>query len=753
MDRNSNNNHHHHHHHRGTGNSGRGRGRNGYSCGGGRGEGSGGQTQSGGRHWGNRSRGRMRRNGGSYRPQQQIGGQMGQVGGSYMPQQQIGVQMGQVGGSYMPQQQQTGVQMGRGRMRWNGGSYRPQQQIGGQMGQVGGSYMPQQQQTGVQMGRGGMRRNGGSYRPQQQSGGQMGQVGGSYMPQQQQTGVQMGRGVGPLNVEPVEVNGSGGFGGGGGGGGEAWGLEWRRPRQQQNGGRGVGPTRGEAVEENRSGGHGSGRDSHGLHTTQSRPRTLPEKGNECFETHLIEQDGMLNGVEFDKFLEKVNLAACGLNYVVVSIMGPQSSGMINYSPSVIKWVFLRSCILTFGSKTTQGIWLARCVGIEPYTLVMDVEGSDGGERGEDDTAFEKRSGLFALAVSHIVLINMFQTCIGLENGASKPLWKNVLEGVLRLFSPRKTTLMFVIRDLVQTPLEVLEPRLRKDIQKIWDSIPKPEGHKRTPLSTFFNVEVVGLPNYLEREEQFKEQLVERTVEYKLLFCTLKVYNLRQRFIHSIAPGGLAGDRQDTVRGSDFSLSAQEIWKTIKEDRTLDLPKHMVMVATIRCGEIVDKKFKAFVANEERRRLERGAQTNPTPGFGKKYSSIIKSCLHEYDVETAYFDESVRSEKRNHLEEKLMPLVQLAFQPILANIGSRTLKEFKKAFDNALKNGKDFTVAANECQQACMKSFDGRCADVIVEQANCNTFEEQEKLQREIILHTLEVHLAKKPSVTTPVEYS
>ncbi|KAI8567456.1 hypothetical protein RHMOL_Rhmol02G0123200 [Rhododendron molle] len=411
------------------------------------------------------------------------------------------------------------------------------------------------------------------------------------------------------------------------------------------------------------------------------------------------------------------------------------------------------------SKTTQGIWLARCAGIEPCTLVMDVEGSDGGERGEDDTAFEKRSGLFALAVSHIVLINMFQTCIGLENGASKPLWKNVLEGILRLFSPRKTTLMFVIRDLVRTPLEVLERRLRKDIQKvmylvfllnlhvvgsqiicllqIWDSIPKPEGHNRTPLSTFFNVEVVGLPNYLEREEQFQEQ----------------VYNLRRRFIHSIAPGGLAGDRRDTIRGSDFSLSAQEIWKTIKEDRTLDLPKHMVMVATIRCGEIVDKKLKAFVANEERRQLEKGAQTNPTPGFRKKYSSIINSCLHEYDVETAYFDEGVRSEKRNHLEEKLMPLVQSAFQSILANIGSRTLEEFKKAFANALQNGKDLTVAAIEFQQACMKSFDCRCADVIVEHANYNTFEVREKLQREIVLHTLQVHLDKKPSVTTPVEYS
>ena len=34
------------------------------------------------------------------------------------------------------------------------------------------------------------------------------------------------------------------------------------------------------------------------------------------------------------------------------------------------------------SQTTKGIWLARCAGIEPCTLVMDLEGTDGRERGE-----------------------------------------------------------------------------------------------------------------------------------------------------------------------------------------------------------------------------------------------------------------------------------------------------------------------------------------------------------------------------------
>lgn len=34
------------------------------------------------------------------------------------------------------------------------------------------------------------------------------------------------------------------------------------------------------------------------------------------------------------------------------------------------------------SQTTRGIWLAQCAGIDPFTLVLDLEGSDGRERGE-----------------------------------------------------------------------------------------------------------------------------------------------------------------------------------------------------------------------------------------------------------------------------------------------------------------------------------------------------------------------------------
>ncbi|CAK7356856.1 unnamed protein product [Dovyalis caffra] len=364
---------------------------------------------------------------------------------------------------------------------------------------------------------------------------------------------------------------------------------------------------------------------------------------------------------------------------------------------------------------------------------MDLEGTDGRERGEDDTAFEKQSALFALAVSDIVLINMWCHDIGREQAANKPLLKTVFQVMMRLFSPRKTTLMFVIRDKTRTPLENLEPVLREDIQKIWDSVPKPEAHKETPLSEFFNVEVVALSSYEEKEDQFREQ----------------VASLRQRFFHSVAPGGLAGDRRGVVPASGFSFSAQEIWKVIKENKDLDLPAHKVMVATVRCEEIANEKYGSFASNEEWCQMEEAVQSGPVSGFGKKLSAILNISLSEYDAEAIYFDEGVRSAKRKQLEEKLLQLVQPAHQSMLGHIRSGTLEKFKEAFDKALNAGEGFSVAAGTCTQFYIAQFDEGHA--VIEQANWDTSKARDKLRRDIDAHVASVRAAKLSELTSSYE--
>lgn len=456
---------------------------------------------------------------------------------------------------------------------------------------------------------------------------------------------------------------------------------------------------------------------------------------ESCSTQLIDGDGVFNATGIDKLIKEIRLAACGLSYAVVSIMGPQSSGKSTLLNHLFGTKFREMDAFKGRSQTTKGIWLARCAGIEPCTLVMDLEGTDGRERGEDDTAFEKQSALFALAVSDIVLINMWCHDIGREQAANKPLLKTVFQVMMRLFSPRKTTLMFVIRDKTRTPLENLEPVLREDIQKIWDSVPKPHAHKETPLSEFFNVEVVALSSYEEKEEQFKEQ----------------VASLRQRFFHSITPGGLAGDRRGVVPASGFSFSAQQIWKVIKENKDLDLPAHKVMVATVRCEEIANEKYASFASNEDWCHLEEAVQSGPVSGFGKKLSSIIDSFLSEYDAEATYFDEGVRSAKRRQFEEKLLQLIQPAFQSLLGHIRSETLEKFKQVFDKALNGGEAFSLASCNCAQFCMALFDEGCADAVIEHANWDTSKVRDKLRRDIDAHIDSVRAAKLSELTSLYE--
>lgn len=56
--------------------------------------------------------------------------------------------------------------------------------------------------------------------------------------------------------------------------------------------------------------------------------------DDCCSTHLIDGDGTFNSSGLEGFMKAVKLSECGLSYAVVSIMGPQSSGMFGISASV-----------------------------------------------------------------------------------------------------------------------------------------------------------------------------------------------------------------------------------------------------------------------------------------------------------------------------------------------------------------------------------------------------------------------------------
>ncbi|KAK9226990.1 hypothetical protein WN943_012038 [Citrus x changshan-huyou] len=452
--------------------------------------------------------------------------------------------------------------------------------------------------------------------------------------------------------------------------------------------------------------------------------------DECCCMQLIDGNGEFNVDGLENFVRTTKLNHCGLSYAVVAIMGPQSSGKSTLMNHLFHTNFREMDAFRGRSQTTKGIWIAKCVGIEPFTIAMDLEGSDSRERGEDDTTFEKQSALFALAIADIVLINMWCHDIGREQAANKPLLKTVFQVMMRLFSPRKTTLLFVIRDKTKTPLEYLEPILREDIQKIWDAVPKPQTLKNTPLSEFFNVEVTALSSYEEKEEQFKEQVAE----------------LRQRFFHSISPGGLAGDRQGVVPASGFSFSAQQIWRVIKENKDLDLPAHKVMVATVRCEEIANDKLCRLSADEGWLALEEAVQEGPVSGFGKRLSSVLDTYLSEYDMEAVYFDEGVRNAKRKQLESKALDFVYPTYSTLLGHLRSKAFESFKIQLEQSLKKGEGFAASVRTCTQSCMLEFDRGCADAAIRQAKWDASKVREKLRRDIDTEASSVRSVKLSAI-------
>lgn len=254
-------------------------------------------------------------------------------------------------------------------------------------------------------------------------------------------------------------------------------------------------------------------------------------------------------------------------------------------------------------------------------------------------------------------------------------------------------MMFVIRDKTKTPMEILEPILRDDVQKIWDSVPKPGKHKDTPLTEFFNVEVTALSNYEEKVEQFMEE----------------IQALHQRFQNSVAPGGLAGDRRAVVPGTGFPFSVHEMWKVIKENKDLDLPAHKVMVATVRCEEIAHEKLQALRKDEKWRKVEESAREGAVAGFGKKVSGMLEKYVAEYDMEAGFFDESVRVAKRNYLVSEALEMIQPAYDAVIASHRANAMGKFKKDLQAAAEsNDRQFAATVRQCSETALVSFDQAC---------------------------------------------
>ncbi len=99
----------------------------------------------------------------------------------------------------------------------------------------------------------------------------------------------------------------------------------------------------------------------------------------------------------------------GKNYNTIAIIGPQSSGKSTLLNKLFDTNFEVMSNSVGRGQTTKGVWAASHT--DSRVFILDCEGTDSKERGDDRNKFEHSSSLLCLALADLLIINMWTNVI------------------------------------------------------------------------------------------------------------------------------------------------------------------------------------------------------------------------------------------------------------------------------------------------------------------------------------------------------
>ncbi|KAF9529256.1 protein SEY1 [Crepidotus variabilis] len=419
-------------------------------------------------------------------------------------------------------------------------------------------------------------------------------------------------------------------------------------------------------------------------------------------------------------LQQWGLHDVGFAYNIVSVFGSQSTGKSTLLNRLFGTTF-DVMDETRRQQTTKGIWM--CRGKDMSVMVMDVEGTDGRERGEDQD-FERKSALFSLASSEVLLVNLWEHQVGLYQGANMGLLKTVFEVNLGLFGKKandatsgRTLLLFIIRDHIgQTPLANLQATLTADINRIWDSLSKPEELKDRKLSDYFDLAFTTLPHKILVPEKFEEE----------------VKQLRGRFVDKANPNYVfkpAYHKRIPADGVSFYMEG--IWEQVQTNKDLDLPTQQELLAQFRCDEISAVALAEF--NEQAKSQKRPVESGKVvEGLGALMKNWKTEALSRYDRDASRYHKGVYARKRSDLLATIDSTLSPLFFGQLKNLHKACLVTFKQSLQNGLKGDNySFADVVLQARTHCETTFSTGAQEALLGDNDWTWEDELSLLQEEI----------------------
>ena len=452
---------------------------------------------------------------------------------------------------------------------------------------------------------------------------------------------------------------------------------------------------------------------------------------------LIDEEQKFNSAEFGPHLISWGLADAGFGYDLCAVLGSQSTGK---STLLNKLFGTNFDVMSESARqqTTKGIWM--CKGLKMNVLVMDVEGTDGRERGEDQD-FERKSALFSMASAEVLIVNLWEHQVGLYQGANMGLLKTVFEVNLGLFqagkaktagAKDKTLLLFVIRDHIGvTPLENLSATIMADLTKIWHSLSKPEGLEASQITDFFDFMFTTLPHKILQPVEF-----DKAVDV-----------LRNRFVDPKDPNFVfKTEYHKRIPADGLPHYLASIWEQVMTNKDLDLPTQQELLAQFRCDEIANAAFGQFASSikDFRRHIESGSVLET---LGADMALHRSTALAKFDRDASRYHQEVYKRKRLDLLDKLNSALSPFFLGQLKNLHRHTLQHFKHSVLERMRSELNYDfghVVSTEKRQALAK-FTTAAQAVLLAETDWTIDDEVAQLDAEIqsISDTMRVEETKK----------
>ncbi|KAK8107654.1 SEY1 [Apiospora kogelbergensis] len=420
----------------------------------------------------------------------------------------------------------------------------------------------------------------------------------------------------------------------------------------------------------------------------------PSKAHYEHGIQVIDGDKEYN-TSLNKYLEVTDVAEAGFNYHLISVFGSQSTGKSTLLNHLFGTEF-NVMSETERRQTTKGIWMSKNKkgSMAENIMVMDVEGTDGRERGEDQD-FERKSALFALATSEVLIVNIWEHQVGLYQGANMGLLKTVFEVNLQLFlkdkqSNPRSLLFFVIRDHIgNTPLSNLRNTLIQDLSKLWSSISKPQGLENSRIEDYFDFAFSALPHKILQPEKFVSE-VDR-LGRRFVSGSRSGKNQGEHGEQELEGGVFLPEYHRRIPADGFSVYAEGVWDQIVHNKDLDLPTQQELLAQFRCDEISRECLVAFdevmsPLEEKQAESARIGQPFVLPKLGGTGSAARGKAIKAFEVSASRYHKGVYKRKQTELETKIDQRLKALYHGQLSAAHKSGVASFSDAVSGAVKAG-------------------------------------------------------------------